>query len=154
MPDQRFIIVRSPAEPTHGLEGFDAWAKRLPNVEVKPRVEPDKVATEYLSQTRIMLAPSRYETYGLAALEAAGHGIPTVHVDIPHVREGIGEAAYLVPPLGTEETRHGLEVIEADYDTWSQRARSRVEAVMERQHTELAAWNEWLPNVRCRHPRS
>lgn len=147
---QRFIIVRSPAESTHGLPGFDQIAARLPNVEVAPRVAPDEVADVYLSQARILLVPSRYETYGMSTIEAAGYGIPTVHVDTPHVREGIGDAAWLIPPLSLPNLMRGVGEIEADYEAWSTKARARAERLAERQVVELAAWREWLPTVKRR----
>lgn len=150
MRRQRFIIVRSPAEATHGLPTFDAIAAKLPNVQVMPRVDPDEVAPAYLSQARILLVPSRYETYGMSTIEAAGYGIPTVHVDTPHVREGIGDAAYLIPPLNIPRLTRGVQTIEADFTTWSTRARSRAEWLAERQIAELVRWREWLPTVKRR----
>lgn len=148
MPSQRFIIVRSPAEATHGLPDIVERVAALPNVELAPRVAPDEVARTYLSQTRILLAPSRYETYGMSAIEAAGHGIPAVHVDTPHVREGIGDAAVLVAPLDVTATAAGIATLEADYTAWSQGARLRAEEIAARQTGELAAWREWLGSVR------
>lgn len=150
LPDQRFIIVRSPAEPTHGLADFDERAASLPNVEVKPRVAPERVH-EYLAQTRILLVPSRYETYGMSTIEAAGYGIPTVHIDTPHVREGIGNAAYLVSPPTQDEVLRGINTIEADYATWSHGARTQAEALAARQRDELANLADWITHVR-RHP--
>ena len=145
MPEQRFIIVRSPAEITNGLENFDEIAGKLPNVEVAPRVAPDQVYDKYLSQTRILLAPSWYETYGMSTIEAAGFGIPTIHVDTPHVREGIGDAAFLIPPLNLPGLIAGVKAIEEDYAAWSHRARERAEFLAARQKEELARFVEWLP---------
>lgn len=148
MPQQRFVIVRSPAEATHGMPDFDRAAARLPNVEVHPRVPPDLVAERYLSQTRILLVPSRYETYGMSAIEAAGHGIPAVHVDTPHVREGIADGASLVPPLDADATEIAVREIEADFAEYSLSARVRADQIAIRQEVELAAWAEWIGNVR------
>lgn len=150
MPEQRFIVVRSPAEITNGLENFDEIVARLPNVEVMPRVSPCDVADKYLSQTRILMVPSWYETYGMSTLEAAGYGIPTVHVETPHVLEGIGDAAYLIPPRSSVEgLAQGVATIESDYAAWSKRARERAEFIATRQAQELARFVEWLPT----HPR-
>lgn len=147
MPDQRFIIVRSPAEPTHGIPDFDDRCAALPNVEVGERVAPHEVADRYLSQTRILLCPSRMETYGLAALEAAGRGIPSVSIMNPHVAEGIGEAAYPVGPLDTEGTARGVAAIEAAYDDYSNLARKRAEWIAARQVMELRAWSEFVSAI-------
>lgn len=150
MPEQRFIIVRSPAETTHGLDGFDERAAALPNVEVKPRVEPHRVAESYLSQTRILLVPSRYETYGMSAIEAAGYGIPTVHVDTPHVREGIGDAAELIPPLSWAAALASIEAIEADYETRSRLAYARAVYLAVRQEVELQRLAGWVGEIVAR----
>lgn len=146
-PDKRFIIVRSPAEPTHGLVDLEERVKSLPNVELHPRVSPEEVY-KYLEQTRILLVPSMYETYGMSAIEAAGYGIPCVHVDTPHVREGIGDAAILVPPLDVEETLRGIEAIEKDYEKYSKAAREKAEWLHDRQRNELESLAYFIDNIK------
>jgi glycosyltransferase involved in cell wall biosynthesis len=145
-PDQRFIIVRSPAEPTHGLKDIEERVAKLPNVELLPRVAPEEVE-KYLKQTRILLVPSRYETYGMSAIEAAGYGIPCVHVDTPHVREGIGDGAILVPPMNVQATAAAIETIEKDYDLYSLNARKRAEWLHVRQEIELARFADFIENA-------
>lgn len=146
-PDKRFIIVRSPAEPTHGLKDLEARAEKLPNVELHPRVSPEEVY-KYLEQTRILLVPSKYETYGMSAIEAAGYGIPTVHVDTPHVREGIGDGAVLVPPLNVPATAAAIDLIENNYDIYSLNARKRAEWLHVRQEIELARFADFIENAK------
>lgn len=146
-PDKRFIIVRSPAEPTHGLPDIEERAALLPNVELHPRVPPEEVG-KYLKQTRILLVPSRYETYGMSAIEAAGYGIPTVHVDTPHVREGIGDGAILVPGLDVQATAAGIETIERNYEAYSANARKRAEWLAARQVIELERFADFMDTVK------
>jgi glycosyltransferase involved in cell wall biosynthesis len=145
-PDKRFIIVRSPAEPTHGIPDLEEQAAKLPNVELHPRVDPKDVY-KYLEQTRVLLVPSMYETYGMSAIEAAGYGIPTVHVDTPHVREGIGDAAVLVSPLSVSETNNGINLIENNYELYSEKARQRAEWLHVRQAVELERFSKFIENV-------
>lgn len=146
-PDKRFIIVRSPAEPTHGLPDIEDRVAKLPNVELHPRVSPEEVY-KYLEQTRILLVPSRYETYGMSAIEAAGYGIPCVHVDTPHVREGIGDGAILVPPMNVGATADAINTIEENYDLYSLNARKRAEWLHVRQEIELARFADFIDSVR------
>lgn len=148
-PDKRFIIVRSPAEPTHGIANLEERASKLSNLELHPRVSPEEVH-KYLKQTRILLAPSMYETYGMSAIEAAGYGIPCVHVDTPHVREGIGDAAVLVSPLSLEETANGINLIESKYDMYSANSRARAEWIQDRQVREFERFSNFMDNVK--HP--
>jgi len=145
--DKRFIIVRSPAEATHGLKNLEELAEKLPNVELLPRVSPDNVY-KYLEQTRILLVPSKYETYGMSAIEAAGYGIPSIHVDTPDVREGIGEAAYLIKPLSLEGAAKGINEIEANYQLYSDRVRERAEFIHDRQALELNRFADFVANIK------
>jgi len=149
--DKRFIIVRSPAEPTHGLANLEEIVKDIPNIELHPRVAPEEVE-KYFKQTRILLAPSRYETYGMSAIEAAGYGIPTVHVDTPHVREGIGDGAILVPGLDVDATAYGIDTIESNYDLYSLNARKRAEWLDARQQIESLQFAEFIENVEALEP--
>lgn len=146
-PDKRFIIVRSPAEPTHGLKDLEERASKLPNVELHPRVPPEEVY-KYLEQTRILLVPSRYETYGMSAIEAAGYGIPSIHVDTPHVREGIGEAAILIRPLDTEAASRGIKIIEKNYQKYSIRSKERANWLQARQDDELFRFADFIDNLK------
>ena len=139
LPGQRFIIVRSPAHGTHGSPVFEEEAATLGNVEIWERLHP-RMMDLLWAETRILLVPSRYETYGLVALEAAWHGIPSVHVDTVHVREGIGEAAYLLKSHTVEELRGAVEEVEGDYDRWAGVAHARVHELAEREASELAAF--------------
>ena len=146
-PDKRFIIVRSPAEPTHGLPDIEARVEALPNVELHPRVPPEEVY-KYLEQTRILLVPSRYETYGMSTIEAAGYGIPTVHVDTPHVREGIGDGAILVPPMDVAATAAGIDTIEKNYALYSLNARKRAEWLEVRQQIEMERFADFMDGLK------
>jgi glycosyltransferase involved in cell wall biosynthesis len=69
------------------------WLK-LPRAEVALRVvEPPA----FLARARALLAPTRFETYGLTLVEAAVRGIPVVCSDLPATRSAVGDAATYVP---------------------------------------------------------
>jgi hypothetical protein len=146
-PNKRFIIVRSPAEPTHGLKDIEEIVSKIPNIELHPRVAPENVDI-YLKQTRILLVPSRYETYGMSAIEAAGYGIPSVHVDTPHVREGIGGAAVLIKPLNVMGAQRGINQIEKYYNKFSENARLKAESLHARQEVELSQFAELIETIK------
>lgn len=136
MPDRRFIIVESPAHSTHGSPSFWDEAGALPNVEVWSRLD-SKDMYRLWAETHILLVPSRYETYGMSALEAAWYGIPSIHIDTPDVREGIGTGAWLLDKGTPDNVAAGITSVENNYDRWSQRARRRAEEVYERGVGEL-----------------
>lgn len=137
LPRRRFIIVRSPAHGTHGSPDFEEQAADLGNVEVWDRLHPQMMSILW-KETKVLLVPSRYETYGLSALEAAWHGIPSIHVDTIHVREGIGEAARLLRSQSVEELRAAVDEVEEEYSRWAALAHSRVHELAERETSELA----------------
>lgn len=136
-PHRRFIIVRSPAHGTHGSPSFEEQASALPNVEVWDRLHPNEM-TRLWAETQVLLVPSRYETYGLSALEAAWHGIPSVHVDTIHVREGVGAAARLLKSRTLEELELAVLEVEKDLTMWAARAHSRAHELYIREKGELA----------------
>jgi glycogen synthase len=69
-----------------------------------PRAELDVL----LARAGIFAAPSRYEPFGLAALEAGLAGCALVLGDIPSLREVWGSAACLVPPGDDEALERAL----------------------------------------------
>jgi hypothetical protein len=83
----------------------------------------------------------------MSAIEAAGYGIPSIHVDTPHVREGIGDAAILVPPLSTVESARAIMIIEKNYDYYSNRARAKAEWLHKRQEEELENFARFVDNL-------
>jgi len=148
-PDQRFIIVESPAHLTHGAPSFWEEAEKLPNVEIWPRLHPDDMGSLW-SETRVLLVPSRYETYGMAAVEAAWHGIPSVHVETPHVLEGIGTAARLLQSLSVDELDQAVTDVQEEYDVWSEGAFERVQGLAQRESDELALFAARVAGLRAR----
>lgn len=136
MPDRRFIVVRSPAHGTHGAHDFDEQVAKTPNVEVIDRLHPDDMPLLW-AQTHMLLVPSHYETYGLSAIEAAWHGVPSIHVDTVHVREGIGTAARLLKSQTIGELAAAVNEIDSDYTMWAARAHSRAHELALREKQEL-----------------
>ncbi len=72
---------------------IDPWRKMPHAVVALPCVPPDV----FLSQARVVLCPSRAETYGLAMVEAATRGIPVVTSDLPGPRFALGASATYLP---------------------------------------------------------
>ena len=59
---------------------------------------PHTLAQERLRQASLYLFPSRFETFGVAPLEALAAGLPVIASDIPALRESLGDAALLIDP--------------------------------------------------------
>lgn len=80
MPHREFIVVRDPRG--HGASAF----KGLPNVELRAFMEP----RQFYARTRVLLFPSKSESYGRVAVEAAVSGIPVVASTCAGIREAMG----------------------------------------------------------------
>jgi glycogen(starch) synthase len=102
------VCVAGPGAPERGdgaaLARNVRWLGALPPAEI----------SLWYAQAAIFVAPSRYEPFGLAALEAALAGCALVLGDIPTLRELWGGAALFVPPDDREQLAHVLGLLIAD----------------------------------------
>lgn len=88
MPEIDFLGVR-------GAYG-EQLTQELPNVTVLDHQAPTEMATRVYGQTKILLMPSSYESYGRTAIEAAYNGIPTIAHPTPGLLEALGDAGTFV----------------------------------------------------------
>jgi glycosyltransferase involved in cell wall biosynthesis len=81
--------------PDHEFLGVRGGGPQLEPVTVPPNVEivgpVDDMRTVY-ARTRVLLAPSVYESFGRVPLEAAVSGIPTIAHPAEGLREALGDA--------------------------------------------------------------
>jgi len=71
-------------------------------------VVPDDELTDYYRHARMVVVPSRYEGFGLPALEGLGHGRPVLAADAAALPEIVGELATLLPPGDAEAWRDAI----------------------------------------------
>lgn len=81
MPKRQFLGVLG------AYHQQERW--RRPNVRL---VENTPDARSIYAQTRILLMPSGYESWGRTGIEAAVSGIPTIAAPTPGLRESLGKA--------------------------------------------------------------
>lgn len=121
LPDRRFI----------GVEG--GWGKQerypKPNIRyaTKNRFPLEKVLEEW---TSVLLMPSKYESFGLVALEAQCFGIPVVATDIPGIREALGSGAIFCDHLNVKQWVEAVRRLEdpAEYRRFSELAIANAKA--------------------------
>jgi glycosyltransferase involved in cell wall biosynthesis len=82
MPDYQFLGVE-------GGYGKQEKNENIPNIEYMENT-PD--ARKIYSQTRILLMPSQYESYGRTGIEAMVSGIPVIATPTPGLVESLGDA--------------------------------------------------------------
>lgn len=85
MPRRRFLGVI-------GGYGEQVIRDDLPNVEIVEHTPGQDMAKVVYGRTRVLLAPSVYESYGRVAVEAMCSGIPVVAHPTPGLMESLGEA--------------------------------------------------------------
>jgi phosphatidylinositol alpha-1,6-mannosyltransferase len=99
----------------------------------------DAAKEPLLEQCRCMALPSRGEGFGLVYLEAMRMGRPCLVSDVDAGREVVNppEAGLAVDPgdaRGIADAMYRLLTAGAEWDEWSERARSRYEAHFTREH--------------------
>jgi glycosyltransferase involved in cell wall biosynthesis len=68
----------------------------------------------YLREADIVAIPSRWEGFGLQAVEAMASGAPIIASDIPPLREVLGDAAVFVAPGDAAAWRSAIVALAAD----------------------------------------
>jgi glycosyltransferase involved in cell wall biosynthesis len=92
-PPKRWGTPRFPDLPAEiaARQELGQWIRWIGAVD-----EADKPALYRMA--RLFVMPSRYEGFGLGALEAMACGTPVVAAEASSLPEIVGDAAYLVPP--------------------------------------------------------
>lgn len=83
------------------------------------------------SNTRVLLMPSTYESWGRCAIEAAASGIPTIAGPTPGLKESLGMAALFAVPGRVTHWRQHLRRLDSPrfYERFSTLARARSDAL-------------------------
>jgi glycosyltransferase involved in cell wall biosynthesis len=90
MPGRKFIaVLGSYSEPAT----IGQHTNQPPNVKVLQKTTRIK---EIYAQTRILIMPSKYESWGMVATEAAASGIPVICTDTPGLKENLGKAGIYI----------------------------------------------------------
>lgn len=90
LPQTQFLAVEG------GYQQSEQVREPLPNVRWQPHTKD--MRTRVWAHTKVLLMPSAEESYGMAAVEAAASGIPTIAADLPGLRESLGDAGTFLDP--------------------------------------------------------
>ncbi|MBM4369786.1 MAG: glycosyltransferase, partial [Deltaproteobacteria bacterium] len=69
-----------------------------------------------LAEADVLAVPSRWEGFGIAALEGMAAGVPVVASDVGGLAELVGDAGVLVPPGNPRALRDALDRVLRDRD--------------------------------------
>ena len=80
----------------------------LPRVVFLGRIEKTE-KEEWLSKSKLFLMPSRYEGWGIVALEAMAYGTPVIGSDIDGLREAMDEGGVLLENYSAEAMKKAID---------------------------------------------
>ncbi|MDN3056849.1 glycosyltransferase [Streptomyces sp. SRF1] len=135
------LLPRLPFLGVTGAHGPQVTRPRLRNTRVIPQTSA--MRRDVWARTRVLLVPSVYESYGMAAVEALASGLPVVAHPTPGLREALGEAGTFVD---RDDHRAWAAAIRDLYRDGPRRARAAAVArarsalLAEQSRAELAAW--------------
>lgn len=113
----------------------------MPNVTVSENTDDMR---QVYGRTKILLMPSRYESFGRCAIEAAASGIPTIASPTPGLRESLGWAGIFCDPDDFTAWKAALRQLLND-DIWeasSKRSAQRSAELAELRRSHLSEWCE------------
>ena len=123
------IVKSMPHLQFLGVTGM--WGKQVLPSEPLPNLEVINAAAdprEVYGRTRVLLVPSRRETFGRVAVEAGASGIPVVATPNPGTIEALGDAALYAQRNDLEGWIRAIERLDnvTEYAEWSSRIRDAV----------------------------
>jgi D-inositol-3-phosphate glycosyltransferase len=119
-PGSRLIVVGGPSGPD-GQEEWDRIAKRVVDLGLTDRVmavdpQPHHLLSTYYRAADVVVVPSRSESFGLVALEAASCGVPVVASSVGGLRTLVddGRTGALVEGRDAEEWARRIDEVLLD----------------------------------------
>jgi len=140
MPEYQFLGIKGPK--SYG-EQFTA---ELPNLTY---VDNREDITGYLSQTKVLVAPSEFETYGQAATEAICMGIPVVCSPTPGLKENLSHCGIYIDRNDVNLYTDILQLLMSDSGYYSQQsARALKRAIELDPQPNVKSLNDWLLKIK------
>jgi len=115
MPDRKFLAVTGSYDNGGLQPTIITELRKLPNVKV---IDHSPDVKSIYAQTRILLVPSRYESWGRVATEAMLNGIPVIACPTKGLLENCKGGAIFVNPRGERKLDNYSEIISHDGDSY------------------------------------
>lgn len=131
-PQYKFLAVK-------GAYGRQDIRPGFKNVEVIPTTTD--MRRDVWSRTKVLLVPSRYESYGRVAIEACASGIPVIAAPTPGLRESLGKGGVFVARSNPNEWHRRLRTLMESPTAYARASQAALARVKELDHAgEIAAW--------------
>lgn len=93
------------------------------------------------SRTRVLLVPSRYESYGRVAIEACASGIPVMATPTPGLRESLRQGGTFISRANPNEWHRRLRQLMDNPAAWQRASAAALARIATLDHAgEVAAW--------------
>lgn len=146
MPDKKFLGVKgSYSEPA----STGQFTKQPPNVKV---VDNTPYIMEVYKQTRVLIMPSKFESWGRTATEAMCSGIPVICTKTPGLMENCGKAGnYIEDRDNIDEWVKAIEKLdnEKEYKKASKKAKDRSRELDP--ENELREFEQWASGIKAKY---
>jgi len=138
LPDRDFLGV----EGGYGKQEKD----NLPNVTYMGNQKDMK---KVYSQTRILLMPSLYESYGRTAVEAMASGIPVIAAPTDGLIEALGEAGIFAPAENPQAWVDAIKSLDDEdaYNKQSKKCLERFKRIAEETKRELEDFENFMFDI-------
>ena len=137
LPDVQFLAVEG---------GYYEQIKdeSLPNVKY---IHQQADIRKALSDTKILIVPSEYESWGQVAIEAAACGIPVIASDTPGLRSSLSDAGIFCERNDIDAWVKAIQKLQEPkaYAKWSKAAKER--AIALDPLPQLEAFEQWLQKI-------
>lgn len=137
LPNRKFIGVKG----SYSSDGNGQYVNQPSNVEV---LNTTTNIREIYKRTRILIMPSKFESWGRTATEAMCNGIPVISSGTEGLRENCGKAGIYVDRDNIKEWIREIEKLD-DGRTYRKYQRlTRERAIELDPQNELTLFNNWL----------
>lgn len=142
MPDVEFLAVKGAYS--------EQITEYLPNVEIW---EHQSDIREVFKQTKILLMPSAYESWGRVATEAICSGIPVIAHPTPGLIENLSESGIFVDRNNTQEWVKEIMTLQGkkEYDLASEKAEKR--SIELHPQKKVQEFKEWVKDFVYNHKK-
>lgn len=102
---------------------------------------------EFYQSIDVLIVPSIYESYSLAAVEAMSFGKPVIASDLPGLRESVADGGVRLDSRDPKVWAEAIDDVFENYDFWCAKARTRHKELYAQTQEELRVFENALKEL-------